>query len=92
MEGIYLTEEGKQEIENKITELKKEILSDLNNKLIHYVNVNNVEIYVLRDILESAIILPVESSENFNLEKVFEYKKGIIIKPPIEENDISNKL
>lgn len=64
MKGIYLTEEGKQEIENKIAELKKEIISDLNNNLPHYVDVNNVEIYVLRNILESATILPVEKDWN----------------------------
>ena len=62
MKGIYLTEEGKQEIEAKINELEKEKASNLSQNLAGFASINYGEIEVLKEILSSATILPVEKS------------------------------
>lgn len=54
MKGIYLTEEGKQEIEAKIAEISKYTYKR-NGK-------NDGKIEELKTILSSAIVLPVEES------------------------------
>ena len=59
MKGIYLTQEGKQEIENRIAELentRKESSSDNND---YYLG----GIEELEEILSSATILPVEETD-----------------------------
>jgi hypothetical protein len=58
MEGIYLTEEGKKAIEDKIAELENlySFWDDIENTEI------NAKIEIYKEILESAIILPVEES------------------------------
>lgn len=80
MKGIYITEEGKQEIEAKIAELeiiKKE------TRDIYVIG----QIYMLKQIISSAIILPVEESwehidENTHtIPKV--YPNGVIIQPKV---------
>ena len=58
MEGIFLTEEGKKAIEDKIAELENlySFWDDIENTAI------NAKIEIYKEILESAIILPVEES------------------------------
>jgi hypothetical protein len=97
MKGIYLTEEGKALIEAKISELKSEIFDETYEEGI----VNNAEnkgkINVLKKILDSATILPVEESfykVQYKLNKhcgrtgcskdnaiLREYLNGVIIQP-----------
>jgi len=83
MKGIYLTEEGKKEIEAKIAELK-----------IPYGTSNRLgELIIYKEILSSATILPVrynwelitildqiDSSGTSNLIKI-QYPNGVIIEP-----------
>ncbi len=57
MKGIYLTEEGKQELESKIAELA-ELATSKETMSISYIAKHSV--YSL--ILQSATILPVEES------------------------------
>jgi hypothetical protein len=58
MKGIYLTEEGKKEIEAKIAELK-----------IPYGTSNRLgELTIYKEILSSATILPVEDDWNDAIE------------------------
>jgi len=81
MNGIFLTEQGKQEIEAKIVELEKYDYGDarLNGAL-------EGDLYRLKEILSSATILPVEESWK-NLRDMLDintlpisYKNGVIIK------------
>jgi|694.fasta_scaffold07450_19 transcription elongation GreA/GreB family factor len=81
MIGIYLTQEGKQEIEAKIAELentRKESSSDNND---YYLG----RIKELKEILSSATILPVEESwGNMPIgvnESELSYPQGVIIQP-----------
>lgn len=77
MKGIYLTEEGKKEIEaeiNQIESIYKTESSFLQGRIVS-----------LRDILASATILPVEESWE-NIKDMLDintfpisYKKGVII-------------
>jgi hypothetical protein len=71
MKGIYLTEEGKQEIEAKIADLEKQCLlilraanSDKEFEMMQSVAYakNKAIIYSLSEILSSATILPVGES------------------------------
>jgi hypothetical protein len=85
MIGIYLTEEGKQEIEAKVAELEKNV------KHFELIMVYNpvaikAQLFVFKEILSSATILPVE--ENWeNIKDLLDintfpisYKNGVIIK------------
>jgi hypothetical protein len=85
MNGIYLTQEGKQAIEAKIAELentRKESSSDNND---YYLG----RIKELKEILSSATILPVEESwrkcgivNREDRESVnSDYPNGVIIQP-----------
>jgi len=82
MKGIYLTEEGKQEIEAKIAELT-ELATSKETMSISYIAKHSV--YSL--ILQSAIILPIEESwDNIHEEDVanwstLNYPQGVIIQP-----------
>jgi hypothetical protein len=67
MKGIYLTEEGKQEIEAKIAELEtyQHTIDDIENcsdEDCFYIGERSGEILKLKEILSSATILPVEES------------------------------
>ena len=88
MNGIYLTEEGKKEIEAKIAEIESSYreYADWEGKL--------GELKMLKEILSSATILPVE--ENWNKavpngieeDTIFDYiqdkyPNGVIIEPKI---------
>jgi transcription elongation GreA/GreB family factor len=83
MKGIYLTLEGKQEIETKIAELEKlrnESSSDNND---YYIG----RIKELQEILSSATILPVEESwQNIAHSTTVsfyesDFPQGVIIQP-----------
>lgn len=83
MKGIYLTQEGKQEIEAKIEILEKSNAWDeIENSMIF----TQCELY--KDILSSATILPVEESwTNVLMKSVTNgniidlYPQGVIIQP-----------
>jgi hypothetical protein len=83
MKGIYLTEEGKKDIQSKIDELKKYSKTHKSDSVDVYYSLK-----IYKEILSSATILPVEESwkniETKNktfLTKQVEYPKGVIIKP-----------
>jgi|LakMenEpi03Aug12_release.lakeMendotaPanAssembly.Ray.scaffolds.fasta_scaffold2532825_1 hypothetical protein len=83
MKGIYLTEESKKYIEDKIAELSKYDYKDdkLNGQL-------EGDIYRLKEILSSATILPVEESWKIVID-IYDpkgicnkyYPLGVIIQP-----------
>jgi endonuclease/exonuclease/phosphatase (EEP) superfamily protein YafD len=88
MKGIYLTEEGKQEIEAKIAELERVYPEFLKNQLAGTL-ANRALVSAYKEILSSAIILSVEESwsdmqilNNDNLEYVkSKFANGVIIQP-----------
>jgi len=83
MNGIYLTQEGKQEIEAKIAELENYTYATQN---IRIEGQNSGMLEILEDILSSAIILPVEESWESvsdyitSIEQSY-YPNGVIIQP-----------
>jgi len=84
MIGIYLTQEGKQEIEAKIAELENYTYATQN---IWIEGQNSGMVKILEEILSSATILPVEESWE-NVKDMLDintfpisYKNGVIIKP-----------
>jgi hypothetical protein len=77
MKGIYLTEEGKLELEDKISEIEK--VNKLAGELANTALVN-----VYKEILSSAIILPIEENwYDVSKSVVFEniYPNGVVIQP-----------
>ena len=86
MKGIYLTEEGKQELEAKIAERRKYSPIETEDDWFE-----NGEINVYKEILSSATILPVEKSwddvelyppdNESQIEKTLRLKNGVIIQP-----------
>jgi hypothetical protein len=86
MNGIYLTQEGKQEIEAKIAELEGTNIHLM--KPSHTLGSLEGRISALKEILESATILPVEESwdnaiDTHDVENAFvkHYPNGVIIQP-----------
>jgi len=92
MKGIYLTEEGKKEIENKIADYERSEAYDDE----YYERELQGKYKIHKEILASAIILPVEESwekleenlleglhEHTRLEHVIsiDYPNGVIIQP-----------
>ena len=79
MIGIYLTQEGKQEIEAKIKHIK---VLEINSVLSNFYQ---GQIAILKEILSSATILPVEESwGNMPIgvnESELSYPQGVIIQP-----------
>jgi len=83
MKGVYLSEEGKKSIENKIAELEKPLNKQpANIDTIHY---KLIDAY--KEILSSATILPVEKNWDGVFNKTFsqhfiqeDYPNGVIIK------------
>jgi hypothetical protein len=80
MKGVYLTEEGKKVIEDLIAKL-----TDYKNKTHDIYAVG--QIYILKQILSSATILPVEKNWDGVFNKTFsqhfiqeDYPNGVIIK------------
>jgi hypothetical protein len=85
MKGIYLTEEGKKEIEAEIVQLEQEQKEEKSEVLLC---LGKGMIGAYKDILSSASILPVEDSWGkiiFNGEDEIDaetnYPQGVIIKP-----------
>lgn len=84
MNGIYLTEQGKKEIEAKIKQLDAFVIDDDQFIIKAKVATN---IYCLNEILASATILPVEESWKIvavqtMISPVTEsYPQGVIIQP-----------
>jgi hypothetical protein len=82
MKGLYLTEEGKKVIEDKIVELEEPLNKQpANIDTIHY---KLIDAY--KEILSSATILPVEESWDGVFDKTFsqayiekDYPDGVII-------------
>ena len=79
MKGIYLTQEGKEEIEAKIAELEKLAL-DADKPSFRM-----GQKVILLEILSSATILPVEESWDdvnyHNIRKYNTHSNGVIIQP-----------
>jgi hypothetical protein len=86
MKGIYLTPEGKQEIEAKIAELEEYKDSDSCKDSRDWSFISGKQ-SILKEILSSATILPVETnmsyvkSQDFGDEFTIEYPNGVIIQP-----------
>jgi hypothetical protein len=74
MTGIFLTQEGKQEIEAKIAELEK--FTKGRPREFVYKQVLQLEIY--KEILASATILPVEESWKLSVVSITPYKQGLL--------------
>jgi hypothetical protein len=93
MKGIYLTEQGKQEIEAKIAEIELNEEIHVKYGFMMGANMNHGFVDALKLILSSATILPVEESwEKLSLKSVGsthavpsviveKFKKGVIIQP-----------
>jgi hypothetical protein len=89
MKGIYLTAEGKKEIEAKIAELEEELHCEeifcRRNKLPvdkWEEGKNQGKIYILEEILSSATILPVEESWYKVIENVENDSQSLILQTP----------
>jgi hypothetical protein len=88
MKGIYLTQEGKQEIEDKIAELDKNIkLFDSTMPTLDPI-ASKAQLFIFKEILQSATTLPVEESwnnlSNNTLDRANNseiYPQGVIIQP-----------
>jgi hypothetical protein len=79
MKGIYITEEGKREIEGKIDELERQLcLKKMYESTWHGLNGKKL---MLKEILSTATILPVEDGYNEFYYNSNEYPQGVIIKP-----------
>jgi hypothetical protein len=85
MKGIYLTEQGKQELEAKIAELELNEEIHVKNGFMMGANMNHGFVDALKEILASATILPVEESwGNMPIgvnESELSYPQGVIIQP-----------
>ena len=87
MKGIYLTEEGKKEIEAEIKRLAE--MEDIKSVVNYQIQ---GDLYRLREILKHAILLPTEKSwdkavpNGIEEDTIFDYiqdkfKQGVIIQP-----------
>jgi|688.fasta_scaffold1399701_2 hypothetical protein len=76
MKGIYLTQEGKQEIEAKIAELEGTNIHLM--KPSHTLGSLEGRISALKEILSSATILPVEESWNLSVVAITPFKQGLL--------------
>jgi hypothetical protein len=83
MNGIYLTQEGKQAIKAKIAELEKLENDEFFDE--HLINDYLSQIRTYKEILSSATILPVEESwGNMPIgvnESELSYPQGVVIQP-----------
>jgi hypothetical protein len=82
MKGIYLTEEGKQEIENKIADYER---SEAHDDEYYEMELQG-KYKVYEEILASAIVLPVDNWQNvkdmLDINTLpISYKEGVIIQP-----------
>jgi hypothetical protein len=80
MKGIYLTEQGKKDLEAKLTELE---LTNTGDEALDYEILG--QMVILEEIISSAIILPIEESWyklfpcSWNSINKQEIKNGVII-------------
>jgi transcription elongation GreA/GreB family factor len=91
MKGIYLTEEGKKVIEDKIAELQEHLSTKQNDftNHKHLCGFLDGQIDLLKEILSSATILPVKESWDtveFSYDSPLEdleetYPNGVVIQP-----------
>jgi hypothetical protein len=83
MTGIYLTQEGKQAIEDRIAELEKLENDEFFDE--HLINDYLSQIRTYKEILSLATVLPVEESwGNMPIgvnESELSYPQGVIIQP-----------
>jgi hypothetical protein len=83
MNGIYLTQEGKQGIEDRIAELEKLENDEFFDE--HLINDYLSQIRTYKEILSLATVLPVEESwGNMPIgvnESELSYPQGVIIQP-----------
>jgi hypothetical protein len=89
VKGIYLTEEGKQEIEDELLKIENEVINYAEDELDDIATIKT-RYSILKEILSSAIILPVEESwETFDYKSIDmktakkEYSQGVIIQPEL---------
>ena len=61
MRGIYLTEQGKQEIEAELIGIENEVINYAEDDLCDIASIQT-RYHTLKEILSSAIILPVQES------------------------------
>jgi hypothetical protein len=83
MKGIYLTEEGKQELESQIYALEEYKDSDICKDPRDWSFVSGKQA-IIKEILSSAIILPIEENwYDVSKSVVFEniYPNGVVIQP-----------
>lgn len=64
MKGIYITEEAKKELEAKVAELEKRIINerDCQDPIEYLLGETKGKQIIYKEILSSAIVLPVEES------------------------------
>ena len=76
MKGIYITEEGRKEIEQKISELERPFM-EWSKEEDAYQKYANAQVY--KEILSSAIILP-ESPNYSSIEDIITEEHGSVIR------------
>jgi diketogulonate reductase-like aldo/keto reductase len=85
MKSIYLTEQAKQEIEAKIKQLVIKSEKQYKEGLTHSWSVTQGKIHSLKEILESATVLPAVESWELAVDRetilTVHYPNGIIIQP-----------
>jgi hypothetical protein len=82
MKGIYLTKEAKQELEAKIVELEINIKQFKAIMPTYDPVASNTQLFVFKEILQSATILPVYKSLAHAMQnKDLNNPKGVIIQP-----------
>ena len=86
---IYMSLEAKKGIENKIDKLVKKAKIQYKNELINSWSITQGKIAILKEILESTIVLPVEKDQN-TLYSIVDgadtksyYPQGVIIQPKL---------
>jgi methyl coenzyme M reductase alpha subunit len=88
MKAIYLTAEAKEEIENRIDKFKKLQKDYIKDGYKNGINETEGSLNILKEILSSATILPVETESSY-IKYVFDSSKknadrfpnGVIIQP-----------
>lgn len=87
MKGIYITEEGKKDLLERIDSLEKIIVNCLLPEQQSVRDLLEQELFIKKEILSSATILPVESNMSYVKSYDFvdefdtEYPQGVIIQP-----------
>jgi hypothetical protein len=86
MKGIYLTEEGKQEIKEELLRIENESINYAEDEL-NDITAIKTRYNILKEILECATILPIEESwdivnekTDYGLSDREVYPNGVIIK------------